>query len=131
VEDCGGSVIHPGTSCSAFYEWNLRVQLTTWYPAASPNASTVPPRDGDYARKHWSGLVKDYYAARVGEYTQQALQDAGKGVPYDVVAAQRREAQLAWMWTTSTNAYPTDPVGDAVAVSNTLRQKYGGVFQGC
>ena len=39
----------------------------------------------DYARKHWSGLVKDYYAARIDLYVAQALADAKAGRVFDKV----------------------------------------------
>lgn len=41
-------------------------------PAAG--AAAVPGGPIDYASKHWSGLIRDYYAHRVALVTQQALQ---------------------------------------------------------
>ena len=54
AEDCGESLLGPGITCAQFYEWNARVQLTTWYPVEGASAASVPKRDGDYARKQWS-----------------------------------------------------------------------------
>ena len=36
-------------------------------------------RDHDYARKQWSGLVRDVYAARATLFLEQALRDAAVG----------------------------------------------------
>lgn len=93
---------YPQMSCSDFYEWNARVQLTTWHP--TPNGSTrVQP--SDYAGKHWSGLIKDYYAVRVQLHRQQALVDAAKGQPLDANATAALEASHAYNWTTATKKY--------------------------
>ena len=44
----------------ALYEWNTRVQVTTW---GNRNAAE---RGGlrDYAHKEWNGLLKDFYYMR-------------------------------------------------------------------
>ena len=40
--------------CAAFYEWNARVQLSTWNP--TPRGGPVDMRGPvDYASKHWNG----------------------------------------------------------------------------
>lgn len=57
--DCGSM------TCTAFYEWNARCQITSWFPTPA-NASEVPGNVIDYASKHWSGLIRDYYAVRAG-----------------------------------------------------------------
>jgi hypothetical protein len=47
VSDWDGSA---GTLAD-FYEWNSRVQISTWA--------------GGYSRREWSGMVSTYYAERV------------------------------------------------------------------
>ena len=61
-------------------EWNARVQITSWDP--TPKGAGAPGRQTvDYASKHWSGLISDYYAARVTLVMNQALSDAKAGNP--------------------------------------------------
>ena len=134
---CGGSTgggPGPGgpnaTDCAAFYEWNARVQLTTWHPTP-PGARAVPKGPVDYAAKHWSGLVGDYYGGRVELVLDQALLDAAQGRPVDWAAVRAREAAHAHGWTTASGRYPLAPVGDAVGVSRALYDKYSGYFRAC
>jgi alpha-N-acetylglucosaminidase len=66
-------------NCGHFYEWNARVQITTWDP--TPKGAKAPGKETvDYASKHWSGLIKDYYANRVKLTAQQARLDNAQGV---------------------------------------------------
>eukprot|EP00039_Didymoeca_costata_P033397 m.42165 g.42165 ORF g.42165 m.42165 type:complete len:900 (+) comp9851_c0_seq1:67-2766(+) len=60
------------TTLADFYEWNARAQVTTWAPILSPNQTgyTGPT---DYARKEWSGLIKQYYAKRVEAWLETKL----------------------------------------------------------
>ena len=58
------------------YEWNARVQITTW-------GNRVCANDGglrDYAHKEWNGLLKDFYYKRWAAYWQ-TLQDVLDGKP--------------------------------------------------
>jgi hypothetical protein len=120
-EDCG---LPPGSMlCPDFYEWNARTQITTWNPTRSHDLS-VPPGPIDYASKHWSGLIRDYYAQRVQLITEQALMDASSGRPLNATAVDLIKAHLAFSWTTSTAAYPLSPQGDAYAVSRSMFKKY-------
>ena len=102
--------------CEWFYEWNARTQITTWNP--TPKASPkIPGGPVDYAAKHWSGLIKDYYGKRAALLMKQALQDQAAGQPLDQSRVDRRFAQHAYEWTTDMNKYPTHTTGDALQVS--------------
>ena len=122
--DCGDK------SCTAFYEWNARTQLTTWNPTPA-NAPVIPSGPIDYASKHWNGLISDYYAARAKLVWRQALTDAAAGQPLDKTVMSRLEAQLAYQWTNANNLYPNTPVGDAFAVSVDMHAKYSSHFASC
>lgn len=126
--DCVADCSVPQMSCSDFYEWNARVQLTTWHPVAK---GSMQIQLSDYAAKQWSGLIKDYYAARIRLHQRQALTDAAKGQPLDTNATAALEAEHAYNWTTATNAYPTTPIGDALAVSAAMQKKYESYFTSC
>ena len=42
--------------CAHFYEWNARVQITSWDP--TPKGAAAPGRETiDYASKHWAGIA--------------------------------------------------------------------------
>ena len=123
--DCGSP---PGsTPCPDFYEWNARTQITTWNPTGFHDSS-VPAGPIDYAAKHWSGLIRDYYAERVQLITEQALLDASSGRALNSTAVDLIKAHHAYSWTTSTTPYPVDPQGDAYAISRNMLQKYASSF---
>lgn len=132
VEDCMSKdpTLWPTiTTCSKFYEWNARSQLTTWNPTGL--GQNIPGGPIDYASKHWSGLVSDYYAARVTLVMKQALSDAAAGKALDNNAVSKLKSQHAYTWTTATNAYPTNVVGDFVEVSKAMQAKYQSFFATC
>lgn len=129
-EDCADTGYETITTCAKFYEWNARVQLTTWNPT-SKGAAAVPDGPVDYASKHWSGLIKDYYGERVKRLAKAAGAEAAAGRPWTKARSAALEAALAYEWTTATNRYPAEPVGDAFAVSQAMHSKYAPRFASC
>jgi alpha-N-acetylglucosaminidase len=138
--DCTDTVVGDDVlsgSCADFMEWNARSQLTSWYP--TPSATQGYPgqqhgRDHDYARKQWSGLVSDVYAARATLFLEQALRDAAMGRAYNTTAATRAYGRLSYEWQTSfgaQHAYPVAPAEDPVVVSVELRAKWAPYFAKC
>jgi hypothetical protein len=123
--DCGSP--SGSMSCPDFYEWNARTQITTWNPTGIHDLN-VPAGPVDYAAKHWSGLVRDYYAQRVFLIAEQALLDASSGRTLNLTAVELIKARHAYTWTTSTTPYPSSPQGDAYHVSRTMFQKYESSF---
>ena len=85
----------------------------------------------DYAGKHWSGLVADYYATRSRRLQALALAAARAGRATDRAAYARDQAALAYAWQRDTRAYPVAPSGDPVDVSRQLQAKYGAYFCAC
>jgi alpha-N-acetylglucosaminidase len=122
--DCGEK------SCPDFYEWNARVQLTSWNPTPK-NATQIPDGPIDYASKHWSGLIKDYYAERAEGVMNIALKNGAEGKPLDNAAVQRFEANLSYSWTNNVSSYPVQPVGNAISVSKAIHAKYAKYFSRC
>ena len=96
-------------------EWNARAQLTTWYPVIGSASSPVLQqggRDHNYARKQWSGLLRDVYKPHAELYQKLALRDAAAGRAFDNDAATQSHAALAFKWQTDFgNHYPTEPAG--------------------
>lgn len=90
------------------YEWNARVQITTW-------GNRVCANDGglrDYAHKEWNGLLKDFYYKRWVAYWQ-TLQDVLDGKPMVELDYYAMEEP----WTLAHNPYASQPEGDCVSVA--------------
>lgn len=90
------------------YEWNARVQITTW-------GNCVCANDGglrDYAHKEWNGLLKDFYYKRWAAYWQ-TLQDVLDGKPMVELDYYAMEEP----WTLAHNPYASQPEGDCVSVA--------------
>ena len=121
--------------CDDFMEWNARAQLTTWYPVigSADNPSVQQGgRDHDYARKQWSGLVRDVYFRRAALYRDQALRDVGSGRAFDAEAASQSYAKLIYRWQTDyPSTYPLESLRDPVEVSLALRAKWSEFFNTC
>ena len=96
------------------YEWNARVQITTW-------GNRVCANDGglrDYAHKEWNGLLKDFYYKRWAAYWQ-TLQDVLDGKPMVELDYYAMEEP----WTLAHNPYTSQPEGDCVSVAKEVFNK--------
>jgi alpha-N-acetylglucosaminidase len=98
------------------YELGARELLTTW--------SVHETRVVDYAHRQWSGLVGTFYLARWQTWLD-ALQAALKsGRPFDEDAVRARIVEGDHAWTRQHDAYPAEPRGDTVEISQRLFKKY-------
>ena len=80
VSDWDGS----GGSLAGFYEWNSRVQITTWA--------------GGYSRREWSGMVDSYYGGRTKIWLNNSLHKMaveGRGTHGQPAAVVARVAAAA------------------------------------
>lgn len=98
----------------ALYEWNARVQITTW---GNRNAAD---RGGlrDYAHKEWSGLLKDFYYMRWKTFFD-ALSDKLDGknpAPIDFYSLEEP-------WTKESKPYASAPEGDCVETAKRVFEK--------
>ena len=116
--------------CEAYYEWNARVQLTTWNPVKR-NATVVPSGPVDYAGKHWSGLIRDYYAKRVQLIAARAIEDAVAGRSLDNDAIERIKAEHAYNWTTARNLYAENRTENLLVVMEEVMHSYDAYFSTC
>merc|ERR1711862_789036 len=93
----------------------------------------MPLRDHDYARKHWSPLIKNYYAKRASPLLEQAMADAAAGRSLDATAVLKFRTELAYNFTTSnaSDEYELKPSADYIAVSAEIRAKYKSAFASC
>lgn len=93
------------SSESDHYEWNARVQITTW------GNRDAAERGGlrEYAHKEWSGVLRDFYYPRWKAYFD-ALAATLDGKPmkhFDFYAMDEK-------WTLKHNAYPSEAQGNPV-----------------
>jgi alpha-N-acetylglucosaminidase len=98
------------------YEWNARVQITTW-------GNRISADDGglrDYAHKEWNGILKDFYYKRWDAYwkTLNDVFDRKPLVTLDYYAMEEP-------WTKATNPYSAEPEGDCV---ETAKAAYAEAF---
>lgn len=99
------------------YEWNARVQITTW---GNRNAAD----DGglrDYAHKEWNGILKDFYYMRWKcwfDYQYQKLEGNNPEEPDFYV--------LEEPWTKDTSFYPAKSEGDCIS---TVKRIFAKVFE--
>ncbi|MBI4582065.1 MAG: alpha-N-acetylglucosaminidase [Planctomycetes bacterium] len=98
------------------YEWNARTQITLWGPPDS--------RLDGYARKHWAGLVADFYRERWRLFLRRMDEALAAGRAFDGDAFEKECQTWDDGWTRSTNAYPVEPAGDSVAIAGQLLAKY-------
>lgn len=96
------------------YEWNARVQITTWGDRVCANDGGLR----DYAHKEWNGILKDFYYKRWAAYWQ-TLQDVLDGKPMVELDYYAMEEP----WTLAHNPYPAKGEGDCIAVAKEVFNK--------
>jgi alpha-N-acetylglucosaminidase len=96
------------------YEWNARVQITTW-------GNRVCADDGglrDYAHKEWNGLLRDFYYPR-WEAFFQTLREQLDGQPARILDYYAMEEP----WTLAHNSYGVAAEGDCIDVARYVFQQ--------
>lgn len=87
------------------YEWNARVQITTWGPRAASDDGGLH----DYAHREWQGLLHDFYRPRWEYWFRERLAKWGGGTIPDIDFYAMEEA-----WTRETGGYSSVPSGNPV-----------------
>ena len=110
-----------GTNASEsdHYEWNARVQITTWGNRHAAERGGLR----EYAHKEWNGVLRDYYYPRWEAYFD-ALDATFDGKPmkqFDFYAMDEK-------WTLRHNAYPCEAQGDPIEYS---QKAFASVFGSC
>ena len=117
------------------YEWNARVQITTWGNRTCANEGGLR----DYAHKEWNGLLRDFYYVRWKTYldglsaemelmTKPRPEMLGGGVNSNKTADELFQMALPQdlnidyyaleePWTLRHNPYTAEPEGDPVDVA--------------
>lgn len=99
------------------YEWNARVQITTWGPRTAANDGKLR----DYAHKEWNGILRDFYYPR-WEAFFQSLSDELNGSKREEIDYYAMEEP----WTLARNVYPSAPEGDVI---DTARAVFAEAFE--
>ena len=122
------------------YEWNARVQITTWGNRACANEGGLR----DYAHKEWNGLLKDFYYMRWKTYldglsaememmTKPRPEMLGGGENSNKTADELFQMALPQdlnidyyaleePWTVSHNQYKAEPEGNPVDVAKEVME---------
>jgi len=99
------------------YEWNARVQITTWGNREVADKGRLH----DYAHKEWSGILKDFYYQRWKMYFEGLIASLdGRTLPIiDWYAVEEP-------WTRISDTYSAKPEGDCVEVAKRI---YSEIFE--
>ena len=120
-------------------EWNQRSQVTLWVPYGptgkppyvQPNLS-APHGISGYAAKQYGGLERSIHAQRYRLFFERAAAELPSGsLNISRYLADVGAAGVQWeneKWDPS--ALPDTPVGDPVAISKALQQKYAAMGTG-
>jgi alpha-N-acetylglucosaminidase len=125
------------------YEWNLRVQITTWGNRTCANEGGLR----DYAHKEWQGLLRDFYFMRWHTYLDALSKQmaahaqpdfdalgagpyAGKTADELLELALPAAPQIDWYaieepWTKQHNVYTSAPEGNCVDVAKEVMEFLG------
>ena len=101
---------------SDLYEWNARVQITTWGNRTCADDGKLR----DYAHKEWNGLLRDFYYPRWAAFWQ-TLDEQLDGRPERTLDYYAMEEP----WTLDHTPYPAEAGGDCI---ETARAVYAKVF---
>ncbi len=93
------------------YEWNARVQITTWGNRECADAGKLR----DYAHKEWNGILKDFYYKR-WEAFWKTLEDQFDGKEEVLLDYYAMEEP----WTLSKNHYSSTPEGNVIDIAKEI-----------
>ncbi|WP_293710046.1 alpha-N-acetylglucosaminidase [uncultured Parabacteroides sp.] len=101
----------------ALYEWNARVQITTWGNRQAADEGGLR----DYAHKEWNGILKDFYYMRWKAYFDNLIQKMNGKNPEEIDFYTLEEP-----WTKETNLYPFKPENDCIP---TIKHIFKEIFE--
>lgn len=100
----------------AHMEWNARRLITLW-----------GRHDGslfDYSCRHWSGLVRSFYAERWRRFLDRAAAALRSGTPFDEEQVRNDIALWEDEWSKGSDLFPTEPAGDPIAVCRAMARRH-------
>lgn len=95
----------------AIYEWNARVQISTWGNRDAANKGGLH----DYAHKEWNGILKDFYYVRWKAYFDYLAQklDGKNPEALDIYSIEEP-------WTKASDCYQTEAEGDCISTAKEI-----------
>ncbi len=109
------------TQEAAYMDKIARMILTTWVENPQTDLS-------DYANREWNGLLGQYYLPRWKMFLDQEESALSAGKPLDMGAFNKARGEFEVNWIRSgASTLAAKPVGDTVAVSRRLFNKYSGI----
>ncbi|XP_071140479.1 alpha-N-acetylglucosaminidase-like isoform X7 [Mytilus edulis] len=97
-------------------EFNARNQITLW----GPRGEIL-----DYACKQWSGLLKGYYIPRWELFVEMLHISVMDHTKFnESLFAQIVYEKVELPFSNQLDEYPTEPIGDAYAISTSIHKKY-------
>lgn len=93
------------------YEWNARVQITTWGNRGAADGAGLR----DYAHKEWSGILKDLYYKRWATYFEYLEAQMHGEKPENIDFYAMEEA-----WANAHNSYPSEACGSVITVAESV-----------
>lgn len=104
------------TAESDLCEWNARVLLTTW----SDSVSNL----NDYANREWAGLLSGFYKPRWQQFLTALYDAVDNSLPFNESTVRASIGAWEVNWVDGTETYASSPVGDTVAIAQSLWTKY-------
>jgi alpha-N-acetylglucosaminidase len=101
-----------------YFRKDARNLITTW---SGPDHAL-----NDYANRSWSGLLKDFYAARWKMFLHHVINSIKENTFLDEDAFYKEVTEFEWQWVQKDKDFPREPSGDAVKISERLYKKYKG-----
>ena len=115
----------------ALLQWNAKSQISVWHPGAGPGQPPLVTNGlNDYANKQWQGITRDYHLQRYlafSEVQADAIARGGGAQP-NATLFEALLTPIALAFASGRTAYPSEPVGDAVAVSRAMFDKYAAQY---
>ncbi len=103
------------------YQWNARNIITLWGEKCTEGENDDLNL---YAYKQWQGMFSDYYRPRWREFFRRLNRALDRGTPFDRTPFAAWSCQWEQAWSHATGSYATEPVGDALAISRRLLERY-------
>ena len=118
IADARASVSGESEDVQDQYEFNARNQVTMW---------GYVDNVGDYAAKHWAGLVNSYYFSRWNLFFQHVTTNVFNGSPVNQSAFETARISFETTWNYDVGPFPTKPCGDPFTITQELVSKYADV----
>ncbi len=109
------------------YEWNARNLITLW------GTKCTEGQNDDlnlYAYKEWQGMFSAYFLPRWRAFFTALDRSLETGVPFDRAPFAAAMCDWEQQWSRQHGDFPTEPRGDAIAISRRLAARYADLLHG-